>query len=217
MTNKLFIIAFIIQIFICTNLFCQQNYQDVVYLKNGSIIHGTILEQVIGKSIKIETADGNIFVYIYDEIDKITKEPIKDNPIKLSNGSPSYNDHKLGKKSPALAFVLSFIICPGTGQIYNGEPGKGISQILLVGIGIAGAIAGANNDQPGLAAGGLALASVVEIWSIIDAPVSASRINAERGYSHVKFQKHISPTVSFGSAEIRKNKLNPRLNMTYYF
>ncbi len=52
----------------------QANYEDVVYLKNGSIIHGTIIEQVPNESIKIKTADGNIFVYKMDEISKLTKE-----------------------------------------------------------------------------------------------------------------------------------------------
>ncbi|MCF8374417.1 MAG: hypothetical protein K9H64_22540 [Bacteroidales bacterium] len=51
-----------------------QNYQDVLYLKNGSIIHGTILEQIPGKTIKIETTDNNIFVFQMDEVEKIAKE-----------------------------------------------------------------------------------------------------------------------------------------------
>ena len=51
-----------------------QNYQDVIYLKNGSIIRGTIIEQVPNESLKIETADGNLFVYKIDEVEKMTKE-----------------------------------------------------------------------------------------------------------------------------------------------
>ena len=52
----------------------QGNYQDVVYLKNGSIIRGIIIEQVPNQSIKIETADRNVFVYQMDEIERLTKE-----------------------------------------------------------------------------------------------------------------------------------------------
>lgn len=55
--------------------FGQSNYQDVVYLKNGSIIRGVIIEQVPNKSIKIETANRNVFVYQMDEIEKLAKEP----------------------------------------------------------------------------------------------------------------------------------------------
>ncbi len=56
-------------------LFGQGDYQDVVYLKNGSIIRGVIIEQVPNVSIKIETVDKNVFVYQIAEIEKITKEP----------------------------------------------------------------------------------------------------------------------------------------------
>jgi hypothetical protein len=46
--------------------------EDVVYLKDGSVIHGTITEETPGKKIKIETKDGNVFVYRMGQIDKIT-------------------------------------------------------------------------------------------------------------------------------------------------
>lgn len=49
--------------------------QDVVYLKNGSIIRGLIIEQVPNVSLKVQTADGNVFVFQMDEVAKITKEP----------------------------------------------------------------------------------------------------------------------------------------------
>ena len=52
----------------------QSQYEDVVYLKNGTVIHGIITEQIPNKSIKIQTRDGNLFAYSMDEIDKITKE-----------------------------------------------------------------------------------------------------------------------------------------------
>lgn len=50
---------------------------DVVYLKNGGMIRGTIIEQVFNVQIKIQTKDGNIFVYKVDEIEKVTKEQVK--------------------------------------------------------------------------------------------------------------------------------------------
>jgi hypothetical protein len=48
--------------------------KDVVYLKNGSVIKGQILEIVPNSQIKIQTADGNIFVWSFSEIEKVTKE-----------------------------------------------------------------------------------------------------------------------------------------------
>lgn len=48
--------------------------EDVVYLKNGSIIRGSIIEQIPNKSIKVQTNDGSIFVYDTVSIEKILKE-----------------------------------------------------------------------------------------------------------------------------------------------
>lgn len=52
----------------------EPTWQDVVYLKNGSIIKGLIIEQVPNESLKIQTADGSIFVYEMDQVAKIAKE-----------------------------------------------------------------------------------------------------------------------------------------------
>ena len=51
-----------------------QSYEDVIYLKNGTIIHGVIIEQVPNEKYKIQTYDGNIFVFEVENIEKITKE-----------------------------------------------------------------------------------------------------------------------------------------------
>jgi hypothetical protein len=47
---------------------------DVVYLKNGSIIVGSIIEQVPNENLKIQTKDGSVFVYSMSDIARITKE-----------------------------------------------------------------------------------------------------------------------------------------------
>ena len=52
-----------------------QERVDVVYLKNGSVVRGTIVEQVPNESIKIETADGSVFVFKMSEVEKIVREP----------------------------------------------------------------------------------------------------------------------------------------------
>lgn len=79
-------LAFLLFALMTTVSYGQNNYQDVVYLKNGSIIRGVIIEQVPNKSIKIETADRNVFVYQMDEIEKLAKEPYQGkNNNSLSN------------------------------------------------------------------------------------------------------------------------------------
>ena len=90
MKMKKYLVLFLFAI-ITTVAFGQSNYQDVVYLKNGSIIRGVIIEQIPNKSIKIETADRNIFVYQMDEIEKLTKE------LRQGKGGSVHNN--LGLKS----------------------------------------------------------------------------------------------------------------------
>jgi hypothetical protein len=71
-----FIITFLL--FIASlHVFAQDNLQDVVYLKNGSIIRGVIIEKIQDKLIKIETFGANVFVYQMDEIEKLTREPCR--------------------------------------------------------------------------------------------------------------------------------------------
>lgn len=85
--------------------------KDVVYLKNGGIVRGIIVEQVPNVSLKIKTQDKSIFAYRYDEIEKITKENLGD-----------------GKKT-GLAWLFSFL-WTGTGQMYNGQKAKGIIMLI---------------------------------------------------------------------------------------
>lgn len=67
----------------------RNNLVDVVYLKNGSILRGIIIEQVPNESIKLQTADGNIFVYQTSEIEKITKE----DTVRQSRNQLAYGDN----------------------------------------------------------------------------------------------------------------------------
>ncbi|MCB0511723.1 MAG: hypothetical protein KDC72_04190, partial [Bacteroidetes bacterium] len=61
-------------------IFGQNNIEEVVYLKNGSIIRGTIIEQVPNQTLKIQTKDGSVFVFNLNEVQKITKEAPYKNP-----------------------------------------------------------------------------------------------------------------------------------------
>lgn len=62
-----------------------QGYRDVVYLKNGSIVKGIIVEQVPNQSLKIETAEGSTFVFPITEVTKIAKEAVHDRRFGYGN------------------------------------------------------------------------------------------------------------------------------------
>lgn len=82
-------------IFIGILTFGQSSQQDVVHLKNGSIIRGTIIEQVPNVSIKIETRDKSVFVYQMDEIEKFTKETVDEKP-KIFQSSSDFQPGPFG-------------------------------------------------------------------------------------------------------------------------
>ncbi len=86
---------FIIFIFFNFLSYCQNSLEDVVYLKDGSIIRGVIVEQVPNEMIKIETRIGNVLAYKFSEIDKITKEN--------SGGAKSNNTVKNGNNTIVLS------------------------------------------------------------------------------------------------------------------
>jgi hypothetical protein len=87
--------------FLPTQIFAQVNYEDVVYLKNGTIIHGMIIEQVPNESLKIKS-DRNVFVFKLNEVEKITKEELKSPPaevIPISNIPAHAHLNKARKES----------------------------------------------------------------------------------------------------------------------
>ena len=63
-------------IFICAPpiLFAQEGTKDILYLKNGSVIKGYVLEQIPNKTVRFQTSDGSIFVFRMDEVERIAKE-----------------------------------------------------------------------------------------------------------------------------------------------
>lgn len=50
--------------------------QDVVYLNNGGIVKGSILEKTPSGTLKVQTNDGSVFVFNEQDIQSVTKENI---------------------------------------------------------------------------------------------------------------------------------------------
>lgn len=65
---------FLLFVFCCFAGATSAQYVETVHLKNGSIIRGIIIEQTPNQQLKIQTSDGSVFVYSYDDVEKITKE-----------------------------------------------------------------------------------------------------------------------------------------------
>jgi hypothetical protein len=93
---------------------------DTVYLKNGSIIKGQIVEHTPEVSYKIRTSDGSIFVFEAGEILKVEFEPAVAavSPSVALGGIP-------GRKDPWLA-VLGSLMLPTAGHAYAGNWIRGL-------------------------------------------------------------------------------------------
>jgi hypothetical protein len=87
---KLFTAFLLIGILSSFSLSAQDEREDVVYLKNGSIYRGIIIEQVPGVSLKIETAGGNVFSVAIGDVAKFTKEK------KAVSDTQMHHDHDRG-------------------------------------------------------------------------------------------------------------------------
>lgn len=68
--------AIVLALLVCTSAAFADTMIDVVYLKNGSIVRGTITERQTFPEVKItiKTGDGSVFVFTADQIEKITQE-----------------------------------------------------------------------------------------------------------------------------------------------
>jgi len=69
--------------------FAQMQLRDVVYLKNGSVIKGVIIEQTSNISLKIQTYDGSIYFYSFSDIEKIEKETRQQHQQRNSEATPA--------------------------------------------------------------------------------------------------------------------------------
>jgi hypothetical protein len=76
-----------------------QKSNEVLYLKNGSIIYGKLVE-IINGTYKMQTSDGSILVYKVEEVEK------------LSNESPFFD----GRKTTGLGYSLELGFLIGSQQ-----------------------------------------------------------------------------------------------------
>ena len=85
----------------------QVNTRDIVYLKNGSIIKGDILEVIPNETIKIKTSDGSIFVFRMDEVERTGKDEPPKNPAPVSVVTePDKPNEKLRPMPSGYLFML---------------------------------------------------------------------------------------------------------------
>lgn len=154
-----------------------------------------------------------LIIIINSNISSQTSNNFSRNKINAFNNSFQFSSqHKdtvytniPNEKSPWLAFILSYMF-PGGGQIYNGQPVKGILFLtgITVGVGVAilgspGADFESTREDNALIYTGIGLAGICYLWQLIDAPISASDINEERRIKLNKAELEILPQITGNS------------------
>lgn len=75
--KKLFAFFLILIFTLISNLtFGQNNQEDVVYLKNGEVVRGKIVQNVPSQSLRIQTKDKKVIELKHADIEKMTRENI---------------------------------------------------------------------------------------------------------------------------------------------
>lgn len=101
-----------------SNLSAQKMEQDVVYLKNGSIIRGQIIEHKKEGQIKIEILGGSVLVYQSSEVVRMEKEIVN----RRGRYRPKRPMHKIDK-----GYYVSIVAGHSLGQGDFGAPEPGLS------------------------------------------------------------------------------------------
>jgi hypothetical protein len=186
---KVAFLVLVISAFVTPGASGQGSMQDVVYLEDGSVIRGTIIEQIPGESLRIRTRDGSVFVYRMEQVERIAREPAIEAP---------------GRRNPGTALILAvgpgIFGIHGMGQWYNNEIGKGL---LFFGAGIVGGglvlsdgPAGESESEVDTRATIGAILWLGSLtWSSIDAYRSAQRINRDQGLANASGGRRL--TVGF--------------------
>jgi hypothetical protein len=98
------VLLLVIMLIITIHSLSAQKKKDILYLKNGSIIYGKLLE-VNNNQYKIKTSDGSIFIFSSTEVDK------------FENETPAFD----GRKKSGLGFALEggFLVGPQNSDYKN--------------------------------------------------------------------------------------------------
>lgn len=177
-----------------------QQMLDVVHLKNGGQVRGMIIEQVPGVSLKIQTADGSVFVYQMTEVEKTTKEAapqqrnssLQNNPsspeidvnaeLKWKNGKFYLDETQISDQ--AAKNMLGVVLWDKYGEAYSKWETANLLSDLSLGLGGLGLSLGLsgliwnNNTLMLVGAIGFAAGLVAFFPAVITTSNASKKVNA---------------------------------------
>ena len=129
------VLPLLVFLLVCATSLGAQEMEDVLYLKNGTVVRGMIVEQIPNQQVRIRTRDGSSYVYTFDLIARIAREPAAQEPTTMV---PQMKHARKG-------FWIGFGGAFGSLGVENGETressaagtfrlGGTLSQNLLLGV-----------------------------------------------------------------------------------
>ena len=125
---------------LCAVAMFGQNKQEVVRLKNGSVVKGAVVGEA-NDSIAMQTADGSVFIFAASDVTERTQEAsvpeahsvhrpaaAAKEPVSVPAEGTQQYVYIQPEKSPALAGILSYLF-PGAGQFYYGNKTLGWTDL----------------------------------------------------------------------------------------
>lgn len=210
------------------------NAQDIIVKRDGSEIKANVIK--VGSTEVEYKKFGNpsgptytllkseIFMIKYQDGDKDVFDQKQTSGSRDTTNSGQYNanfDHK----NPWLAFLFSCLY-PGIGQYYNGQTKK---SIVMSAVGTAALVTGfictANAVEEVYYGGGYSVSTIDEdmtlissaayvvyfgtwLWSVIDAPVSAGKINRRRERGELSWNIGSGSTLSLNPSLLYANSFS---------
>ena len=191
---------------LCAVALFGQTKQEVIRLKNGSVVKGTVVGEVTD-SVAVRTADGSLFIFATDDITERTQElsssathsihrpAAATKPMSMPTEGNQQYVYIQPEKSPALAGILSYLF-PGAGQFYYGNKTLGWTDlaehvtclVLMEG----GQLLYNNYSETNVDVAmtgsrmylvGLIWGAVNQICSIVDAVKGTKAVNRVNGYA----------------------------------
>jgi hypothetical protein len=202
MKTKFKLMLIVLISFISVSVVDAQNLQEVVHLKNGSIIRGDIIEQVPNESLKIKTADGSLFVYKMEEVAKITKEPYLNSSSKSEEEREDDKSYGWGRAPRYRGFIgESYIL--HTGDIEEDRTclwtshGCQINPYLYAGVGV-----------------GVNYWFDSESWSV---PIFAHVRSELHKVFHKNFSPYLDAKIGYSVADCEGFYFAPQIGCHFYF
>lgn len=150
---------FLALVILSTGVALSQTQVDVLYLKNGSIIRGQVVE-MSNANVKIRTADGSLFVFAMSDVEKMIKEDAEGRAVAKTperTGARKAEAPSVVKKTVPGTFSMRggiFIGLQSWSKLGQGSAYGTLEPDSKIGFGVNGTIAGGVDLEDGFWVGG---------------------------------------------------------------